>query len=111
HHDCAVLEWNPVRKEEHISTRNLDELGVASVAMLSNHLPFSAELFVTATAKIAATAADRRVHIHTLSGRNGVDVSPDILHAPRYLGPERNGEGINRGVAGAIDRVRRTNPA
>jgi len=26
--------------------------------MLSNHLPFAAELFVTATAKVAATAAD-----------------------------------------------------
>jgi hypothetical protein len=53
-----VLEWNPVREDENISTRNLDELGIASVAMLSNHLSFAAKLFVTATAKIAATAAD-----------------------------------------------------
>jgi hypothetical protein len=58
HHDCAVLEWNLVRKHKYVSTRDLDELGVASVAMLSNHLPFAAELFVTATAKVAATAAD-----------------------------------------------------
>jgi hypothetical protein len=58
HHDCAVLERNSVRKDENISTRNLDELGIASVAMLSNHLSFAAKLFVTAAAKVAATAAD-----------------------------------------------------
>jgi hypothetical protein len=63
-----VLEWNPVRKEENISTRNLDELGIASVAMFSNHLPFAAELFLTAAAKVAATAADQIVHIHAVSG-------------------------------------------
>jgi hypothetical protein len=63
-----VLEWNLVRKEENISTRNLDELGIASFAMLSNHLSFAAELFVTAPAKVAATAADQIVQIHTVSG-------------------------------------------
>ena len=64
HHDCAVLEWNPVRKEENISTRDLDELGIAAVAILSNHLPADAELFVTAAAEITETAADQIVHIH-----------------------------------------------
>jgi hypothetical protein len=63
-----VLEWNPVRKEENISTRNFDELGIASVAMLSNHLSFAAELFMTAAANAAATAADQIVHIHAVSG-------------------------------------------
>jgi hypothetical protein len=63
-----MLERNFVRKEENISTRDFDEHGIASVAMLSNHLPFAAELFVTAAAKVAATAADQIVHIDAVSG-------------------------------------------
>ena len=67
HHDCAVLEWNLIRKDKDASPRNFNELGVAAVAMLSNHLPFAAELFVTAQAEIAAAAADQIVHIHAVS--------------------------------------------
>ena len=63
HHDCAVLEWNLIRKHHHISTGNFDELGVAAVAMLSDHLAFDAELLVTAEAEITATAGDQIVHV------------------------------------------------
>jgi hypothetical protein len=63
-----MLKRNSVRKDENIPTRDFDELGIASVAMLSHHLPFAAELFVTAAAKVAATAADQVVHIDAVSG-------------------------------------------
>src|SRR5947208_9778478 len=91
HHDCAVLEGNLVGKDKNISTRDLDELGIAAIALLSDHLPFAAELFVTATAKIAATATDQIVHIHTVFRRNMVDLSPHSFHTPRYFVPESNG--------------------
>src|SRR5438067_11938917 len=95
HHDCAVLERNLIRKDENISTRDFDELGIASVPMLSDHLPFAAELFVTSPAKVAATAADQIMHIHAVAGRNVVDVSRHSIHAPSYYVPESNGQGIN----------------
>ena len=63
HHDCAVLEWNLIREHKNISTGDFNELGVAAVAMLSDHLPFDAELLVTAKAEITATATDQIVHV------------------------------------------------
>ena len=63
-----MLERNLVREDENISTRDLDELGIAAVAMLSNHLPLGAELFVTADAEITAAAADQIVHIDAVPG-------------------------------------------
>jgi hypothetical protein len=86
-----VLKRNSVRKDENISTRDFDELGITSGAMLSNHLPFAAELFVTAAAKVAVTAANEIVHIDAVFGPYVVDVSPDSFHAPRYFVPESNG--------------------
>ena len=86
-----MLEWDLVGKDKNISSRDLDELGVASVAMLSNHSPFAAELFVTAATKVAATAAHQIVHIDAVPRGNVVDLSPYRFHTPRYFVPEGNG--------------------
>jgi hypothetical protein len=61
-----VLEWNLIREQKNISTGDFNELGVATVAMFSDHLPFDAELLVTAEAEVTATAADQIVDIDTI---------------------------------------------
>jgi hypothetical protein len=84
-----VLKWNLIRKQKNISTGNFDEFGVAAVAMLSDHLPFDAELLVTAEAEIAATATDEVVHIDAVVRRKVGDFPADRFHTPRYFVPER----------------------
>src|SRR5437773_4575182 len=111
HHDCAMLEWNLIRKDKYVSTRDFDELGVTSVAMFSNHLPFGAELFVTAKAEITATAADEIVHIDAVSRGDVVDLFAHRFHTARYFVPESHRQRIYRRNVFSKVRVGVADPA
>src|SRR5213592_823789 len=67
HHDCANLEWNVIRQQKCVSSRNDNELGIAPVAMLPDHLNSRTKLLVPAGAEVTRAAANEIVNTYAIA--------------------------------------------
>src|SRR5207245_5312433 len=78
--------------------------------MFSNHLPAATELFLAAFTKITPSASDEITNTNAIALREVRNLRANFFHAASNFVPECHRQRINFGNAGAIVRVRVTDP-
>jgi hypothetical protein len=106
-----MLERNLTGKSKYVSSRDFDKLRVTAVALLPNHLPFGAKLFVPAKAEITAAATYQIMHAHAVAWPDAIDIFTHDLYLTCHFVSESDRQRIYRRDTGAIVRVGVTDSA
>ena len=67
HEGCSLFERHHVRQRDGISLRNGNELGIAAIAMLAQHLAFATELLVSRAAIVALATSKQIVEAYPIT--------------------------------------------
>jgi hypothetical protein len=75
-----VLEWHPIGQEDRVSGRDRDELCIAAIAVLAQHLALHAELLAPCPAVAAVAAGQQVVKAYAVAHDRTGNLRPCLLH-------------------------------